>query len=55
MTSKTTVIKKSGIFLRPTPPTHPLGIRLYRPDPPNLPERIVQPRRLPVQQPSEKQ
>lgn len=54
--SQSSVIRRrdnTGILLRPTPATPPLGVRLYKPDPPNLPEYKNSRRRLPFWQPDE--
>lgn len=53
MSTKPTVVRtdKSGIFLRPTPATPPMGVSMYEPEPPNRPEHVPQPRRLPFWQP----
>jgi hypothetical protein len=55
MDTKTIIIEteKSGIYLRPTPGTPPMGVRHYRSDPPNLPERDNSPRRALFWQPED--
>lgn len=48
--SKSSIIHNaSGVYLRPTAATPPLGVQIHKPDPPNLPEQPTRLRRLPLQ------